>query len=671
MVRCMSAGCLLAALTVGPVSARSNSGGAGSGSDLASLSLSELMNVEVTSVSKRQQQQSRAPAAIFVITQDDIHRSTATSIPELLRIVPGLEVARIDANKWAITSRGFTGRFANKMLVLVDGRSVYTPLFSGVLWDTIDTTLEDIQRIEVIRGPGATMWGANAVNGVINIITKPATETQGALLTVGGGNADRGFTGMRYGGKIGTTGALRAYGKYSNRAAFTTRLGQDAQDGWNHARGGFRADWQTAGPDTFLVEGDVFRSAAAGGVYLDGGTTPAAAPVEGATSRGANVLGRWRRQHNGHAETTLQAYFDATDYNIYSVGERRNTLDFDLQHVFSPLGRHQLMAGTGYRFTSDHLRVNPRVDFSPLQRSDSLVSGFLQDEIGFAGNRIVLTIGSKFEHNSYTGAEIQPGVRLEWAISPRHTLWTAISRAVRTPSRRDVDLLRFDLGTMTMSGMQIAVSIHGNREFRSEDMLSREAGYRVEIGKRAWLDLAGFYNTYKDLAGFDLGTPALVMRPYPHLAATMGLVNNNAVVTRGGEAAVTFSATEWWKLAGAYSILSEHLERKGVGFVEGSDPRHQMSVRSSLNLPAGLSWDVALYHVAQVTSLNALSHTPLPSYTRLDSHVARRLPRGLELAFSLENIQGGHHIEQDPEAFGWGSQIGRTASLKITWRSEN
>lgn len=402
--------------------------------DLTNMSLEDLMNLEVTSVSKKEQKLSQTAAAIYVVTQEDIRRSGATSIPEVLRMVPGLQVARLSGSKWAITSRGFNGRFANKMLVLVDGRSVYTPTFSGVFWDVQDLLLEDVERIEVIRGPGGTLWGANAVNGVINIITKPAKETQGGFLTAGSGSEERGFGGFRYGGKLGRDIAYRLYSKYFNRSNLADMSGRNSPGGWDILRGGFRMDWKGTERDSLTLQGDIYnghiRERNSSIVSL---VPPFRRTLDSQTGvSGGNVMALWNRTFAGGSAMRLQMYYDRTRHEdssavITSRGEIVDSSDLDFQHRFALGKRQDIVWGIGYRFTSDSVQNTFSVAFDPNHRATHLFSTFVQDEIFIVKDRLRLTVGSKFEHNDYTGFEAQPSLRLLWTPNDRHTFWGAIS----------------------------------------------------------------------------------------------------------------------------------------------------------------------------------------------------------------------------------------------------
>ncbi|NQT41038.1 MAG: TonB-dependent receptor, partial [Planctomycetes bacterium] len=411
------------------------------------------LDVEVTSVSKQESTVGRSPAAIFVITQEMIRRSGVTSVPEALRMAPGLEVARISSHSWAITARGFNNdRYANKLLVLIDGRTVYTPQFSGVYWDVQDLLLEDVERIEVIRGPGGTLWGANAVNGVINILTKKAKDTQGLLVTAGGGTEDSAITGIRYGGKVGDGLNWRVYGKFFERDGsfpvagnYPANSGMDsAHDDWRVGRGGFRLDWELdpCRRDVITVQGDYY-----------GGTE---SKIRQITTRdppdyteflnqridlaGANVLTRWTHAVNKESDLALQFYYDRTFRDTGISQSEINTLDIDFQHRFPLARRHRVIWGAEYRQVHDDLVPFAfGIDFVPHERTTQVFSMFVQDEITLVDERLFLTVGSKFENNTYSDFEYQPSARVLYTPTPRQAAWAAASRAVRTPARFDHD----------------------------------------------------------------------------------------------------------------------------------------------------------------------------------------------------------------------------------------
>lgn len=402
------------------------------------LPLEDLLSLEVTSVSKKRQPLSEAPAAIYVITQDDIKRSGVTSIPEALRMAPGVQVTRINSNKWAVSSRGFNGQMSNKLLLLIDGRSVYTPAFSGVYWDVQDTFMDDIERIEVIRGPGATLWGANAVNGIINVITKSAGNTQGGLLTLGAGSEEKGFAGFRYGASLGDHSQGRFYLKAFDRDGFSDlATGTDAGDQWKSYRAGFRIDGGASTEDGWTFQGDIYHTDENQYVASQWVSTPPfnLPDDDNFNTTGWNLLTRWNHHLSDRSSMTLQLYYDHAERDELILGQTHDTFDLDFQHNLMLGNRHDVIWGFGYRAVKDDFDNTFAVSLSPDSRTNHLISAFVQDQIELVPDRFHLTVGSKIEHNDYTGFEVQPSVKMLWTPHERHTLWGSVSRAVRTPSR--------------------------------------------------------------------------------------------------------------------------------------------------------------------------------------------------------------------------------------------
>src|SRR5882672_4073362 len=454
---------------------------------LKQLSLEELFDLEVTSVSKKPEPVSKTAAAIHVVTTDDIRQMGALSISEALRYVPGVEVARVDSRSYAITARGFNGTTANKLLVLMDGRSVYTPLYSGVFWDVQDAFMEDIEQIEVIRGPGATVWGANAVNGVINVISKSAANTQGFLVTGGAGDVERGFGGARYGGALGSRAFFRVYAKAFDRGPSKLPNGQDAGDASRMHQGGFRADWTPSPAAGITVQGDLYGS------DIDRrGSDPT-------DLSGGNALARWTRAFTDHSNLQLQGYYDRTERAIPSTfSERLDTYDLTLNHRFAPAARHDVVWGLGFRLLDDDVQNSAALAFLPPGVTHRLYTGFVQDEIALEADRLYLTLGSKVEHNSYTGFEYQPSVRLAWMPKPDQTLWGAASRAVRAPSRIDRDF--FFPG-------QPPYFLVGDSTFDSEVLYAYELGWKSRPLSDLTTSISTFYNVYDKLRSLEAGPP--------------------------------------------------------------------------------------------------------------------------------------------------------------------
>jgi len=622
--------------------------------DVTAISLEDLMNLKVTSVSKREQKLGVAAAAIFAITQEDIRRSGARNIPEALRLAPGLEVARIDENKWAIASRGFNGRFTNKLLVLIDGRSVYTPLFSGVYWNVQDVLLEDVERIEVIRGPGATLWGANAVNGVINIITKGSAATQGGLVSAQVGNALLGSGGVRYGGKLGANVTYRAYSKYFKWDSSTDHGGQDAFDGWDTGRVGFRLDAGSPSADTLTLQGDVYRGEY--GETLTGVTLSAPYATtfrnDGRFS-GGNLLGRWSHSFD-RSNTSLQVYFDRANNAATSLlDDRLNIFDVDFQHDVRVGATHNWIWGVGYRSANDHATAGTYVRLSPDERTWRLFSTFTQNEFTLFNERLRLTLGSKLEHNDFTGFEAEPNGRALWNISPTQSVWGAVSRAVRTPARTEQDM-RLDALVLPPSvetgGLPVRVSVHGDRNFNSEDLLAYESGYRVNLGRALSVDVAAFYNSYTDLLSAEPAAPSVdFSRESVHLVAPLVAANKMSGATYGSELFAEWRPAPVFKLSGAYTFLRMDIHRDADSLdasspdPEGASPRHQFSVRSAVDLPKNLEQDVTWRYVG------ALDGLMIPGYYSLDAHLGWSPTARLNLSIGGQNLTNNQHLEFRPD----------------------
>ncbi|HTM02589.1 MAG TPA: TonB-dependent receptor [Vicinamibacterales bacterium] len=621
--------------------------------DVTAISLEDLMNLKVTSVSKREQKLGVAAAAIFVITQDDIRRSGARNIPEALRLAPGLEVARIDENKWAIAARGFNGRFTNKLLVLIDGRSVYTPLFSGVYWNVQDLLLEDVDRIEVIRGPGATLWGANAVNGVINIITKDASATQGGLVSAQAGTGLLGSGGARYGGKIGSSTSYRVYSKYFKWDSATDDAGRDAYDGWNTGRVGFRVDGGMSAVDTYTVQGDIYN-----GDYGETLTGPTLEAPYTTTFRndgqftGGNVLGRWSHGFD-HSRTSLQVYFDRANSAATSLlDDHLNIYDVDFQHDINLSPSNNLIWGAGFRSTHDDAIAGTYVQLNPDQRTWNLFSAFTQDEFTLLKQRLRVTLGSKIERNDFTGFEAEPNGRVLLNISPTQSVWGAVSRAVRTPARTEQDMT-LSAAVLAPSaetlGLPVSVRVLGDRDFKSEDMLAYETGYRVNLG-RASVDAAAFYNRYSNLLSAEPTAPTLDLSgPMVQLVAPLVADNKMSGATYGSELFAEWKPITAFKLSGAYTYLRMNIDRDADSLdvstpdPAGVSPKHQFSVRSAIDFGKNVQQDFTWRYVDSLTGL------AVPSYYSLDARLGWTPVSHLNLSIAGQNLTNNEHIEFRPD----------------------
>jgi iron complex outermembrane receptor protein len=634
---------------------------------LTQISLEDLGNIEVTTTSKEPVKASETPAAIYVITQEDIRRSGATSIPEVLRLAPGIEVARIDSNTWSVGVRGFGSAVSRSVLVLIDGRSVYTPLFAGVWWQVQDTLLEDIERIEVIRGPGGTIWGANAVNGVINIITKNARESHGVLVSTGGGSLDQGFLNFRYGGGNDKSFDYRVYGKAFTRAGEFHPSGSQFDD-WHMAQTGFRADWDLHNRDTLTLQGDLYNGDAGQSVGITTYSSPYFSNVEqNAELSGGNLVGVWKRLLNAGSDIQLETYYDRTTRRQANFAETRDTFDVDFTHHLRLPMRQKFLWGLGTRFSSGEAKpVVPTLVFTPNSHTDKLYSAFLQDEIPLAGDRLSVTIGSKFLHNSYSGFEIEPSARLLWKVRPQQTVWAAITRAVRTPSRIDEDLqLTAFLGSNPLTFLRVV----GDRKFYSEDLIGYEVGYRSLVRPNLYVDVAAFYNDYTNLQSVEPGVPFLESSPSPsHIVLPFMFRNGVMGNTAGFEIAPDWTPTHWWRLRGSYSYLHMDLSKTStsqdpstIRSTEESSPHHQVLVQSSLDFTRKFAFDQSLRYVS------ALPAQQVRAYATADAGFTWRARTGLNLSVFGQNLFQPHHGEYggNPGAVG----IKRSIYAKITWQT--
>ena len=634
--------------------------------DLTELSIEDLMSIEVTTVSRKAQRLGDSAAAVFVITNEDIRRTGVTSIPEALRMVPGLEVARISANSWAVTARGFNAQFANKLLVLMDGRSLYDPLYSGAFWDVQDTLLEDVERIEVIRGPGASLWGANAVNGVINIITRPAEKTQGGLATVGVGNEERGFGALRYGGRIGDHAHYRAYGKYFDRDDSQRLQGGEAHDGYDIARGGGRIDWQMSDRDALTVQGDYYD----GDVGNDGTgyslsppyTIPYTDPIP---VSGGNISGSWQRQFSKTSNLELKAYVVRTERDMPILFLKYDMVDVDLQHRFVFGSRQEIMWGLGYRWIDWDIDNKEVAQVADEERRDQLFSLFVQDDITLLPDRLSLMIGSKFEHNDYTGFEVQPNIRLLWRVDDGSTFWSAVSRAVRSPGlvEHDVQLMQ-----QVAPGTPVTeISFRGDDDFRSETLIAYEAGYRFKVHERFSADVALFYNQYDHLRTLEPESPYSGGTP-SHLIVPYTVDNLMEGYTYGLELAADFFPMNGWRLQGAYTYLKMHLETEAgsldttSALAEGDVPRHQISLRSTLDLPGKFELDLWLRYV------DDLELQRVSDYWNLDARIGWRPTPSWEFSLVGQNLFESSRNEYNSEViFFSNTEVESGYYFKTTW----
>jgi iron complex outermembrane recepter protein len=647
--------------------------------DLAEKSIEDLMNTEVTSVSKKEQKLSSVAAAIFVITQEDISRSGATNIPDLLRMVPGLDVAQINGSTWAIGARGLNQQFANKLLVMVDGRSVYSPTFSGVFWDTLDLPFFDIERIEVIRGPGGTIWGANAVSGVISIFTKKAGETPGTVLETGGGNLLHGFGMAQYGGNVGTKTAIRVYTSYFNQSHMLDLNGQSGADGWHRLRSGFRVDSSVSPKDSLTFEGDLSVGREGEfGFELPSVTSPGFAAVsEEINLANGSLESIWNHTYSGGSDSTLQFSYDQHRRGDPLNPELRNTYDLAFRHHFA-LGRRQdLVWGLGYRYTADRIGGSLTVAMNPPSRVLNLLDAFLQDEIALVPHRLFLTAGVKLEHNDYTGFEAMPSVRTTWSLSDRHILWAAVSEARRAPSRNDTNLV-LNIGALPGPGGTLTLlRLLGNPKFQDEHLVAYEAGYRTMVSKRLSIDLAAYFDDWSKLQSTEPSASFFENQPLPpHEVQTLTYQNLIHGESHGIEITANWKVADWWSLSSGIAIAREHFhndpqstDTQTIRFLEGNSPDFPIQLRSHIDLRPSLAWDASAYFVDALDNQGPLGNVNIPSYTRLDTGLTWKLRERFSLSVVGQNLLTDHHMEfDDLNGSMQSGQLKRSAYVKVTWQ---
>ena len=619
-------------------------------------SLQSLVNTNITSVSKQEEPASKAAASVYVINAEDIQRSGATTIPDVLRMVPGVNVGRSSSHEWAVSVRGFNDQFANKLLVVLDGRTLYTPLFSGVFWDAQHMMLENIERIEVIRGPGASLWGANAVNGVINIITKKAAKTQGTFIRTHAGNAEAGAA-IRQGNRT-AEGDYRVYADSSAFGAGELTSGGSAHDDWWRSQAGFRYD-HTANPTLqTTLQGDYYEGGMESNRHFpDRNAVSNTSIIPSHTRiRGGNMLAKAEKRGDNGAQTTSRVFADYAYRDIQSVGTHSIVmLDSEVQHDFATLGDHQFSVGGSYRLVDDQLAGTPYLHFSPDERTTHLFGTFIQDKITLS-DTTNLTLGTKLEHNDYTGMEIQPSARIAYSPDDSTTLWASVARAVRTPTRSsdDVRLLQTVAAVGTSSAY---VQVAGDNDGKAEELTAYELGLRKRYSDTLVFDTSLFYNDYDSLFAFAPGIPTLnttlFTTPVPIIPA-FGR-NLSTGTAYGGEASAHWAVQSNWRLIMGYSYLNIDLDG-APSFVSSQDsaPRHQFSLRSQWDVTPELSFDQAVY------SYGALEDEDTAGHVRADMRLGWEPQRGLSLALVGQNLLYDHRKEFSPFLYTGSTAFGRS-----------
>lgn len=638
--------------------------------DVLDISLEELLSIEVTSASKKKQKLSDIAAAVYVVTAEDIRRSGVTSIPEALRLAPGVQVARIDANKWSVSVRGFSGRFSNKLLVLMDGRSVYTPAYSGVYWNMNNTLMEDIDRIEVIRGPGGTVWGANAMNGVINIITKAAQQTEGTLVSVGDGDQEFSVA-MRSGKKLNESLSGRVYFSLNKDESFVLAEDEsDASDAWQSLQAGFRLDGTPDTSNNWKLQGDIYDNdfkQTLKSFWVPTSTSPFTFQDQG-QARGFNILGQWNHELDETSRTSLNFYVDQYERDELYLSQSYETLDIDFQYETGLGTVHNLTWGLGYRSIKDDFDNTFSVSLTPDSDETSLWSVFAQDDIRLT-DQLKLTLGAKAEHNDYTGLEVQPSIKGLWTIAENQSAWLSLSKAIRTPSRIEASgrIVTQVVVPVTLPYLPeaVAVAIVGSDDFKSEQQQSFELGYRMLLDNNLTLDATVFYNRYEDLQSYNL-------EPFP--STNINFSNDVSGDTSGLELVADWRLYEWWQLQTVYSYFHATFDDDSVSGLgtdlvnEGNTAEHQLSLRSYMQLQHNIDLDVWMYYMDElpVPSYNGyVNDINVESYTSLNLRLGWRPNKNIEWSLAAHNLLEDTHTEYYSESYTPITSIERSIYAKL------
>lgn len=627
------------------------------------------MNIQVTSVSQKEQPLSKAGSAVYVITQDDIRHSGANNIPDLLRMVPGVDVAQITQNTWAISIRGFNGLYSGQVLVLIDGRSVYSAAFSGVYWDQQTMPLENIERIEVIRGAGGTIWGANTMNGVINIITKSTEDTHGGLASSTVGSQGRAEGLMQYGGTAGANGSYRVYGRYATNGDSPSIPGNPGVDDGHSLQLGFRSDWSLSPRDKLTVQGDVLGASEGETITTVYSSQPTISTTLNDRTKVANgnILGRWNHVFSNGSEATVQVYFDRV--RRFDLGlNTQNTGDVDLHYHFHIGSRHDIVAGLGYRLTDQGFEDGYSIAVGSGHRTDNLFSSFIQDEIRLTDS-LSLTVGSKFEHNAFTGFEYEPSVQLVWSPSGAQTVWASVSRAIQQPSWVFQEV-QWDETVVNVPGAGAAVvHVSGSPTVAAADVRDYELGYRTRLSRLISLDTSIFCGDYDNLQTLESQAPFFTQSPAPpHLVLPTVFGSFGNAITYGTEISAHLDIAKWWRISPGFSFLKANLSRVPVSNdfafagTSGDAPKPQAQFRSNIKLPHNVEWDTSAYYVGSLTI------GPVPAYTRLDTRVGWHIGKLVDISIIGQNLLSPRHIE-----FLDGLQVTpletvRSVAARIAWR---
>jgi len=636
-------------------------------SDFTQLSLAELMSIEVVSASRRSEELSDIAAAVYVVTAEDIASSPATTLPELLATIPGFHVAQINASSWAVSARDFNGRFANKLLVMIDGRTIYTPLFSGVFWERDDLVLDDIERIEVIRGPGASVWGANAVNGIINIITKNAANTKGTYARAHVGTSERIAT-LRQGGALGENLNYRVYAKWREHDSFTAASGVNGNDDWWSATGGFRVDSVETADDAIRVEGGITFAG-----YGDNFTVPIFTPPYMQTSqtrtdaRGGFLAGSWTHGMSSPSAFEVRAYYRISDFDDERLSEQRQIIDIDAQHTLSVSPTNTFVWGGGIRHSWDVLRSGSAISVTDLKETNSIYNAFAQLTSELLDYRLIVTAGTKLEHNDYTGFEFQPTFRALYRVTDQHKIWGAVSRATRTPSRAEEGILvnAAVLPESISPPMPLTeLRVIGSHDLEPESLLALEGGYRGVLTDNVFFDIAVYHHSYDDLITIGSGAPFIDATPFPHLVAPQPLGNFGTAKAWGIEAVVNWQPSPELRVEFTYGYVDADF-RYPVAPAAQTSPHHQASARMLYQLSDSIGLNLTGRYVGRTPS------SDLGDYFELDASLRWRASENIEMSLIGRNLFAGERAEFEPEfLFAGGASMSRpSASIAVNWRN--
>ena len=642
--------------------------------DLTAVSLEELSQIKVTSVARKQQSLMRVAAAVYVITAEDIRRSGATRIPEVLRLAPGLEVAQIDANQWAVSARGFNGRFANKLLVMIDGRTIYNTFFSGVYWDLQDVPMEEIERIEVVRGPGATIWGANAVNGVINIITKKASDSQGGMVQTGYGTQSGPQTTVRYGGAA-PGGHYRAYGRFQNRfASPPLPNGVESDDPMAYARGGLRYDIALSSRDQLLIDADAHHDSGRQSLILVSPQPPLqsfrSTPMFGTAG---HVLGRWKRELSERSDFTLQGYYDYIDRDekvLHHYSARTSNVDF--QHRFQHAAGAEMNWGLEYRSVSARFEQGRLVRSPKTEDRLHFLSGFIQEEIELLPDELLVTFGTKLEQSTLGGFQPQPSARASWTPTPDTAIWGAVSKAVRTPSWGEANTEFDGAGLEGPFGLNVVAGVIASPELQNENVRSYEAGVRFQPASIVSIDLASFFNRYSGLRSIGEGDLELRLDPVRYLYLPAHLDNSNCADSYGLELSTKWRLRDGWRITANHSYLKIKFKLGGSDLIEEFEdrqsPTHRISLLSSWDLSRNMQLDVGGYYVGRALAGGFVRRKEeIPPHVRANVRWQWRPVPSTRIELGAQDLFDPQVIQFEPEAFFRGAPAGRNIYGRITW----